>query len=78
MSAVTLDRQIERIASRVAQLESFLRACPNVAPLTIADRRRELEEYRAVLATLVGHRAADEAAGFAEQARRAAAPGAQV
>lgn len=75
MSSVTLDRMIDRIASRVAQLESFLRACPNVAPLTMAERRRELEDYRAVLAVLIGHRAANDAAGFAEQARQVAAPG---
>jgi hypothetical protein len=67
MTTVTLERQIARIASRVAQLESFLRACPNVAPLTVYERKRELEEYSAVLATLIGHRAANEAAGFAEQ-----------
>ena len=64
MTAVLISRQIARIAKRVVLLEKFLAHCPEAATIAHADKERELEEYRAVLATLIGHRAANEAAGF--------------
>lgn len=54
---VTLQAQISRIALRVAQLEKFVRVCPDSATVTLAEKRQELTEYQAVLATLIGEQA---------------------
>jgi len=53
MTAVPLSIQIQRIASRVAQLEKFLAVCPGDT-LTRREKECELAEYRAIEASLVG------------------------
>lgn len=68
MSGVSLQQQISRIAARVAQLEKFVKVCPDSATVTLAEKRQELTEYQAVLATLIGERAKQDMERTSERA----------
>lgn len=61
MSIVSLSSQIQRVAARVAAVERSLAHC---SPDLHAAISRERDEWNAVLATLIGHRSANEAAGI--------------
>lgn len=63
MTSVPLAAQISRIAQRVTALERFLRVCPESATVTIAEKRQELSDYQAVLATLIAERARGDMEG---------------
>ena len=62
MSAVPLDQQIRLVVKRIAALEKFLAICPT-GIVEYGLKKQELEEWEAVMASLVGLEAVERIEG---------------